>query len=107
MKTTFTVSHFEENSVIRDHFQDRVMKLQKYLKRYKDELVFLHGTLDKNPHKDEFYASLSLYLPSVTLHCRERGSDYALALNLAFLDIARQIEKHTDKLNREKRRKVR
>ncbi len=107
MKTTFNVSHIEENSIIRDHFQDRAMKLQKYLKRFKDELVYLHGTLDKNPHKVEFYSSLSLYLPSVTLHCRERAGDYALALNLAFLDIARQIEKHTDKLIREKRRRVR
>ncbi|PIY82396.1 MAG: hypothetical protein COY78_06890 [Candidatus Omnitrophica bacterium CG_4_10_14_0_8_um_filter_44_12] len=107
MKTTFNVSHMEENSIIRDHFQDRAGKLQKYLKRYKDELVYLHGTLDKNPHKTEFFATLSLYLPSATLHCRERAGVYALALNLAFLDIARQLEKHKDKLSREKRRSVR
>ena len=79
----------------------------KYVKRFKDDLTYLHGALDKNPHKDEFYASLSLYLPSIVLHCRERGIDYASALNTAFLDMTRQIEKHKEKLIREKRRKVR
>ncbi len=107
MKTTFTVTHMEENAIIKDHFEDRVSKLDKYLKRFRADLVYLHGTLDKNPHKEEFYASLSLYLPSATLHCRERAEDSVTAMNLAFLDLARQIEKHKDKLNREKRRKVR
>ena len=107
MKTTFTVSHMQENSVIKDHFEEKISGLNKYLKRLKDDLVYLHGTLDKNPHKEEFYATLSLYLPSLTLHCRERGEDYALAMNLAFVDMARQIEKHKDKLGRERRRSVR
>ena len=107
MKTTFTVSHMQKNSIIRDHFEEKVSRLGKYLKRFKDDLVYLHGTLDKNPHKEEFYATLSLYLPSATLHCRERREDYASAMNLAFLDMARQIEKHKNKLNREKRRKLR
>jgi len=107
MKTTFTVTHLESNDIIKRHFDDKVQRLGKYLKRFKDDLIYLHGALDKNPHQDEFYASLSLYLPSVVLHCRERGTDYASALNTAFLDMARQIEKHKEKLIREKRRKVR
>ena len=107
MKTTFTVTHLESNEIIAGHFNDRAQRLGKYLKRFKDDLIYLHGALDKNPHKDEFYASLSLYLPSAVLHCRERGTDYASALNTAFLDMMRQIEKHKEKLIREKRRKVR
>ena len=107
MKTTFAVSHVANNPEFEEHFQERVARLQKYVKRFRDELVYLHGTLDKNPHKEEFYASLSLYLPSGTLHCRERGENFVSALNAAFLDLARQIEKHKDKLISEKRRRVR
>ena len=97
MKTTFTTRHIEMESddIIKGHFEDRAGKLGKYLKRFRDDLIYLHGTLERNPHKDEFYATLSLFLPTTALHCRERGQDYASALNLAFLDIARQIDKPT------------
>jgi ribosome-associated translation inhibitor RaiA len=43
-------------------------------------------------------------LPSVTLHCREKGEDYSTALNEAFLALTRQINKYKDKLVRERRR---
>ena len=104
---TLAFSHMEDNSIIRDHFEERASKLQKYIKRFKDDLVHLHGSLDKNPHKEEFYASLSLYLPTATLHCREAAEDSMSAVSRAFLGLIRQAEKHTDKLIREKRRKVR
>lgn len=107
MKTTFTVRHLENDDIIKGHFEERASKLQKHVKRFKDELVYLHGTLERNPHREEFYATLSLFLPTLALHCREKGADYATALNFAFLDITRQVEKHIDKLNREKRRKER
>lgn len=107
MKTTFAIRHAEDESKIRAHFDDRVQKLEKYLVRFKDDLIYLHGDFDKNPHKEEFYASLSLYLPAATMHCRERGEDFTAAINAAFLDLARQIRKHNEKLGREKRRRVR
>ena len=107
MKTTLAFSHMEENSIIRDHYADRASRLQKYIKRFKDDLVYLHGSLDKNPHKEEFYTSLSLYLPTATLHCREAAEDSMTAINKAFLGLIRQVEKHTDKLTKEKRRRVR
>jgi ribosomal subunit interface protein len=106
MKTTFTVTHLEESPIFKEYFDQKAAKVAKYLKRFKDELIYLHGALDKNPHKnDEFFASLSLFLPSVALHCRERGKDYAAAINAAFLDLMRQIEKYKEKLIREKRRR--
>lgn len=109
MKTTFSTRHIEaeSNDIIKGHFEDRAEKVKKYLKRFSDDLIYLHGTLERNPHKDEFWATLSLFLPTIALHCRERGQDYSSALNLAFLDLTRQIEKHKDKLGREKRRSVR
>lgn len=107
MKTTFTVRHLENDDIIKGHFEDRAEKLEKHVKRFKDDLVYLHGTLEKNPHREEFYATLSLFLPTLALHAREKGLDYATAMNFAFADIVRQIEKHVDKLNREKRRQVR
>ena len=107
MKTTFLTRHLESDDIFKNHFEDKAAWLGKHLKRFKEDLVYLHGMLEKNPHKEEFYSTLSLFLPTTALHCREAGPDFASAINLAFLDMARQIEKHKAKLIREKRRKVR
>ena len=106
MKTTLAFSHMEDNSIVRDYFDEKCEKLTRYTKRFKDDLVHLHGTLDKNPHKEEFYASLTLYLPATTLHCREAGGDFEAAMHSAFLWLVRQVEKYTDKLFKEKRRRA-
>jgi ribosomal subunit interface protein len=103
MKAELTTHHMEDDSVIRDHFQERVERLKKYIMGFKDESIHLHGTLDKNPHKEEFYASLSLYLPSVVLHCREQGLDCVSALNSAFSDMIKQVKKRKEKLGRQRR----
>jgi ribosomal subunit interface protein len=107
MKTTFLTRHLEESDIFKKHFEEKALKLGKHLKRFHEDLVYLHGMLEKNPHKEEFYATLSLFLPTTALHCREAGSDFSSAINSAFLDLGRQIEKHKSKLIREKRRRVR
>ena len=108
MKTTFSVNHLEDDPAFRECFEQKAAKVAKHLKRFSDDLIYLHGVLDKNPHKnDEFYASVSLFFPTVALHCRERGTDFSSAINAAFLDLGRQIEKHKAKLTREKRRRER
>jgi ribosomal subunit interface protein len=107
MKTTFSTRHLEDNDIFKNHFEEKALKLGKHLERFHGDLVFLHGTLEKNPHREEFYATLSLFLPTIALHCREAGEDFSSAINLAFLDMGRQIEKHKSKLIREKRRRPR
>lgn len=107
MKMTLTVRNLPNSVDVKALFEERISRLEKHLKRFKDDLTFLHGVLEKNPHKDEFFASISLYLPSIVLHCREKGRDYSGAMSEAILDIVRQLEKHKAKINREKRRSLR
>ena len=104
MKVTFSARCQDMEKDVRGFFFEKASKLEVYLKRFKEDLVTLHGSLEKNPHKDEFYATVSLYLPTGVLYCREDGEDPGSAINLVFLDIVRQIKKHKDKLNIEKRR---
>ena len=107
MKTTLVFSHMEESAQARGVFMEKVGKVAKHLKRFKDDQAALHGALDKNPHKEEFHASLTLYLPTTTLHVRECAQEYGAAFNKAFQDLARQVRKHKDKLTLEKRRTTR
>jgi len=107
VRTTLVFSHMEENEQARQAFGERASRIAKYLKRFREDQVFLHGALDKNPHKEEFYASLTLYLPTATMHARERAVDYGAAFTEAFLVLSRQLAKYKDKSTREKRRTTR
>lgn len=104
MRIAFTSRCPDKDSHIRDCFYEKAEKIEQYLKRFKDELVHMHGAIEENPHKEEFFATISLYLPTGVLYCRKSDDDYAGAINEAFLDLVRQLKKHKDKLNREKRR---
>jgi len=107
VRTTLVFNHTQEGPRARAVFDEKAQKIAKHLKRFRDDQVYLHGALDKNPHKEEFHASLTLYLPATTLHARECAPEYGAAFNEAFLDLARQLRKHKDKLTREKRRVTR
>jgi len=107
VKTTLVFSHMKESVQARRVFLEKGEKIAKHLKRFKDDLVALHGALDKNPHKEEFHASLTLYLPSATLHARECAAEYGVAFSKVFLDLVRQLKKYKDKRIREKRRTAR
>ena len=81
VKTTLVFSHMEESARARAAFNEKAGKIAKHLKRFGDDLVYLHAALDKNPHKEEFHVSLTLYLPTTTAHARERAPEYAAAFN--------------------------
>jgi ribosome-associated translation inhibitor RaiA len=98
----------EESADVKARFEEKAAKFASHhLKRFKEDLALLHAALDKNPHKEEYFASLTLYLPIATLHARESAFESVASLSQAFLDLTRQIEKHKDKLTREKRRRER
>jgi len=107
VKTTLVFSHMEESAHARNIFFEKGDKVAKHIKAFKEDQVLLHGALDKNPHKEEFHASLTLYLPFATLHARECGPEYGKAFNEAFRDLVRQLKKHKDKMIRERRRTTR
>jgi ribosomal subunit interface protein len=107
VKTSLVFSHMAESALVRKAFEEKAEKIAKYLKRFKEDQVQLRAALDKNPHLEEFSASLSLRLPDTTIHASERARDFGTAFNEAFLDLVRQLRKHKDKLIREKRRQTR
>lgn len=104
MQVTLAVRHFNKNKEIEDYFDERVSRLRHHLSNFKDDLIFIHGNLDRNPHKEEFYASVNVYLPSMTLHSRENAVDLLSAINLAFNAVIRQAEKFKAKLRKSYKR---
>ena len=73
-------------------------KLEKLLKSYDGDLVQLHGAFEKHPRRIEYSFSVSIKMPTGTLHALGKGDDARSSVHHAFVDLVRQVKKHQEKL---------
>jgi ribosome-associated translation inhibitor RaiA len=102
-KMKITYSHIElEYRVEIEHETERhAEKLNRLLKHYAADLVHLHGTLEKTPHKPEFRYAVNLTLPTGTLHASAAGTLPVGAAKGAFAELETQVKKHQQKLRKD------
>jgi ribosomal subunit interface protein len=73
-------------------------KLEKLLKTFEGDLVQIHGAFAKQPRRVEYSFSLSIALPTGTLHSIGKAADVRGSVRQAFSDLERQVKKHKEKL---------
>ena len=105
MRVNLTIRHFNNNKSIGDFFQTQIDKLSDYLSGFSDDLISVRCILDKNQHKEEYYASLNLSVPHTVLHSRGVSKDLFIAISSAFDLIIRQLDKVKEK-SRIKRKSI-
>jgi ribosome-associated translation inhibitor RaiA len=101
MKITYSHIEVVARNFIEDESKHSIGKLNRLLKKYSPDLVLLHGSLEKSPHKNEYSYSLNLTLPTGTLHATGIGTDIRKSVKAAFAEIGAQVKKHQEKLRRE------
>jgi ribosome-associated translation inhibitor RaiA len=78
-----------------DHLaQHHIEKLEKLLVHYQADLVQLHGLFEKHSGKAGFLFSLTLTLPTGTIHTNSQGSQAVLCARSAFGDLQNQVKRH-------------
>jgi len=73
-------------------------KLEKLVQSYEGDLVQLHGAFEKHPRRIEYSFSLSIKMPTGTLHALGKAADARSCVHQAFVDLVRQVKKHQEKL---------
>lgn len=101
MKISFSHIQAEFREVIEDESERHIAKLKRLLKRYAPDLVQLHGSLEKVPHKIEYSFSLNLTLPTGALYATGQGADARSSTKAAFAEIEHQVKKHQEKLRKD------
>jgi ribosomal subunit interface protein len=101
MKITYTRIEAEVRISITQEFERHIEKLNKLLARYAPDLVQLHASVEKVPHKPKSSFSLNLTLPTGTLHASGEGSDVRAGAKIAFAEIETQVKKHQAKLRKD------
>jgi ribosomal subunit interface protein len=101
MKISYSHVHAEIHREIDDEAKHHIEKLERLLKRYDPDLVQLHGSLEKQSRTAEFSFSLTLALPTGTLHVTGQGGDVRASAKIAFAEIEAQVKKHQQKLRKD------
>lgn len=101
MKITYSHIESEFHSIIEHETERHAEKLNRILKHYEADLVHLHGSLEKTPHKVEFNYSVNLSLPTGTMHATGVGADVLGSAKAAFAELETQVKKHQQKLRKD------
>jgi ribosomal subunit interface protein len=101
MRITYTNIEASSRESIEKEFAHHVAKLNRLLKRYAPDLVLLHSSLEKTPRKSAFDFSLTLTLPTGTLHATGTGTSVRAGAKVAFAELEKQVKKHQQKLRKD------
>jgi ribosome-associated translation inhibitor RaiA len=101
VKFSITYKNVEWHEPVELVAERHAAKVGKLLQHYEPDLVQLHACMERVRGKDEFKFSLSLALPSATLHASGNARGIAPTVRLAFAEIETQLKKHTSHLRHE------
>jgi ribosome-associated translation inhibitor RaiA len=101
MKITYSHIEIEFRIPIEHETERHADKLNRLLKHYAADLVHLHGSLERVPHKPEFSYAVNLTLPTGTLHATATGTQALGAAKGAFAELETQVKKHQQKLRKD------
>jgi ribosome-associated translation inhibitor RaiA len=101
MNVSLSYKHVESHEVVASEVVRRLDKLGRLLKTYEPDLIQLHGVFSMNRRTEEQSLSLTLSLPTGTLHATGSGKNALAGCKNAFSEIEGQLKKHQSLLRRE------
>ena len=104
MRSTLTVKNIKKTPQIEDYFNQQAGKLSCHLKKFNQDLIEVHGMIERNAHSDEFLVIVTVKLFSAKLKSQEGSKDIFSALSSGFESLIRQAEKLKTKIRRRDKR---
>ena len=101
MKTSFSYKQPELREQTEKEVEQSIERLEKLLKHYAPDLVQLHGSFGRIPHRESYALSLNLSLPTGTLHTTGEADDVRGSVRAAFSEILAQLKKHKARLRKD------
>jgi len=100
MRLDVTLKNVVGNKLFDETVAMNEEKVAKRLKRLKEELAHLSVHVERNPHKEEFYCGLNLFLPSKVVHIQEKHHTLEGCVTESFSRLLIQIDKYKHKIER-------
>jgi ribosomal subunit interface protein len=101
MKLSISYKNVEAHEPVEMEVERQMGKFGRLLQSYSPDLVQLHATFSKTPHKDERACTLNLSLPAGTLHATGTGATMRASCKKAFSELEAQVKKHQARLRKD------
>ncbi len=108
MRVDISFKYLENSEFIDKILDNNFKKIERRLKLFRrNDPIHISVHVEKNPHKEQYFSRLHIYLPSSKfLSAEEKSSNCALAINKSFSAIVRQIDKVKHTIERHLSKKV-
>ena len=94
MKLSISYKHVDSHEAIEKDVDRHAAKLNKLLKTYAPDLVQLHCVFGTNTHKEQYFCTLNLSLPTGALHATGEGKNVRASCKMSFRELETQLKKH-------------
>ena len=101
MKLSLSYKNVDLREPIESEVSRQLGKVKKLLKTYAPDLVQVHASVQKHLRKPVYDFSLTLTLPTGSLHSSGDCPDVRQSIKNAFTDLSKQIKKHQAKVRRD------
>ena len=93
MRHKIEFRHFEPDERVRKLVDELIARLEKLIKDFDQETVFLRAVIEANPVRTLYHVSITLDLPGIILAAKAEHHDIIATLRDAFDEIERQVKK--------------
>ncbi|RMG54280.1 MAG: sigma-70 family RNA polymerase sigma factor [Acidobacteria bacterium] len=101
MRHDITFKNFETHDRLNTLIERLIAGLERQTSSFRQEAVFLHGIVEKNPTRELYRISLVLNLPGRTLVAQDERHDAEAVIREAFIELERQLKKYKELLRNE------
>ncbi len=71
--------------------------IRRHMGKLPVEDAYFHVTVEKNPHKPQYYVGIALYLPNKNMYARQQEKAPDIAMHKAINSLIKQIERYRDR----------
>jgi ribosome-associated translation inhibitor RaiA len=101
MRIDVSFKHLEKSPFLEGVIDKNIARTERRVRLFKsDEAIHLSLHLEKNPHRDEYFCWINMYLPYKVLKSQVRKNSSTVAINDCFSGILKQLDKFKHKLER-------
>ncbi len=107
MQVSFHFKGVDERTIkgLEDLFKKEMQTtIRRHMGKLPVEDAYFHVSVEKNPHKPQYYVGIALYLPNKNMFARQQEKTPDIAMHKAINSLIKQIERYRDRFKPHKGR---
>ncbi|MCM8773132.1 MAG: HPF/RaiA family ribosome-associated protein [Candidatus Omnitrophica bacterium] len=108
MRLDISLKNMERTPLLDNVIEKNIAKVERRLKIFRsEEAIHLSLHLEKNPHREEYFCWINMYLPFKVINVRSKLSSLTGVINDSFSALLKQMDKFKHRLETHLQKKIR